>query len=163
MTETTPKMLKPLIACAVGAVSGVLIALWGVGRFPVSVSRRATTSRSEPAPTSLRRGTPPTEATATEGPELETPQVSAGHRDQDIKDVLERARALAAGADVRALMALRDEVIVRAQLSGALDSDGTKQQVAEIDRDLEHARALRLALDQEEFRKQAEHRAPKPR
>jgi hypothetical protein len=73
----------------------------------------------------------------------------------DAHDMMERARVLAQRPDVKALVALRESVIVRAAERGEQDSAETKQQLDELDRYLAEARALRLKIDALEFRKSA--------
>jgi hypothetical protein len=67
--------------------------------------------------------------------------------------VLERARALALRADVRALVALRESVVRSAGEHGGVESAEGKEQLDRLDGYLEEARALRLKLDAEELRK----------
>jgi hypothetical protein len=71
----------------------------------------------------------------------------------EIVDPLGRARALAQRPDVKGLVALREGFIRRAEARGDANSAETKQQLEELDRYLAEARALRLKLDAEEFRK----------
>jgi hypothetical protein len=68
-------------------------------------------------------------------------------------DVLERARTLARRPDVTALMALRDDVALRAKERGIAGSASVKGELDELDRRLNEARTLQLKLDAEEFRK----------
>jgi hypothetical protein len=68
-------------------------------------------------------------------------------------DVLERARTLARRPDVTALMALRDDVALRARERGIAGSASVKGELDELDRRLNEARTLQLKLDAEEFRK----------
>ena len=65
---------------------------------------------------------------------------------------MQRARALAQHADVKALVALRESIIQRAQERGETDSARSKQQLDEIGGYLAEARQLRLRLDAEQFR-----------
>jgi hypothetical protein len=55
--------------------------------------------------------------------------------------------------DVKALVALSESVASRAQERGEAESDATRRQLEELARYLDEARALRLELDAEEFRK----------
>jgi hypothetical protein len=71
----------------------------------------------------------------------------------DEADVLDRARALARRPDVTALMALREDVLLRAQERGIAGSSSVKSELNELDRRLTEARTLQLKLDAEEFRK----------
>jgi hypothetical protein len=71
------------------------------------------------------------------------------------RDAVQRARVLAQRPDVKGLVALREEVLRRAEVSGENESPATKRQLEEIDRYLAEARVLRLKLDAAEFRKGA--------
>jgi hypothetical protein len=71
----------------------------------------------------------------------------------DKADVLERARTLARRPDVTALMALREDVVLRARERGIAGSSSVKSELNELDRRLTEARTLQLKLDAEEFRK----------
>jgi hypothetical protein len=71
----------------------------------------------------------------------------------DKADVLERARTLARRPDVTALMALREDVVLRAKERGIAGSSSVKSELNELDRRLTEARTLQLKLDAEEFRK----------
>jgi hypothetical protein len=73
-------------------------------------------------------------------------------------DVLQQARVLAERADVRALVALRDGIVRRAEAR----SPASQQQLEVFDRYLEEARVRRLKLDAEEF-KHAEAAGARPR
>jgi citrate lyase beta subunit len=66
---------------------------------------------------------------------------------------LERARTLARRPDVTALMALREDVVLRARERGIAGSSSVKSELNELDRRLTEARTLQLKLDAEEFRK----------
>jgi len=69
------------------------------------------------------------------------------------------ARALAQRADVMALIAMRERVAARAQEPGGQQSAAAiKQQLEQLDRYLADARARRLLLDAQEFRKASEKR-----
>ena len=101
----------------------------------------------------------PARASATSGAIASAPPRAAR---EAIVDPLERARALAQRPDVRGLVALRDSFVRRAEERGEAESGASKQQLEELDRYLAEARALRLKLDAEEFRK-ATAAANKPR
>jgi glucose/arabinose dehydrogenase len=68
-------------------------------------------------------------------------------------DVLERARALAQRPDVKALITLRENVVLRATARGEQDSPAAKAQLDALDRYLDEARMLRLKIDAAEFQK----------
>jgi hypothetical protein len=78
----------------------------------------------------------------------------------DSRDPIQRARVLARRANVRGVVALREEVLRRAEVSGANDSSAAKRQLDEIDRYLTEARVLRLKLDAAEFRKGTANEVP---
>jgi hypothetical protein len=86
-------------------------------------------------------------------PQTRTEPASRGL--DDSRDAVQRARVLAQRPDVKGLVALREEVLRRADVPGGTESPATKQQLDEIDRYLAEARALRLKLDAAEFRKGA--------
>ncbi len=71
----------------------------------------------------------------------------------DAAGYLQRAHALAARADVKALIAIREAVVQRAQDAGELQLPRVKRDLEQLDRYLEDARARRLVLDAQEFRK----------
>jgi hypothetical protein len=79
----------------------------------------------------------------------------ASHQVEDPRDAVQRARVLAQRPDVRGVVALREEVLRRAEEAGEKESPKTKGQLDEIDRYLAEARVLRLKLDAAEFRKGA--------
>jgi hypothetical protein len=76
-------------------------------------------------------------------------------RVDDPRDPVERARVLAQRPDVRGVVAVREEVLRRAEEAGEQEAPATKRQLDEIDRYLAQARVLRLKLDAAEFRKGA--------
>ena len=79
---------------------------------------------------------------------------SAESRPADAADSdLNRARELAQRADVKALLAVRERVVRRVQDAGEQDAPAARQQLEQIDRYLADARALRLRLDAQDFRK----------
>jgi len=71
----------------------------------------------------------------------------------DGQDVRLRARTLAARPDVKALVALRESVVRRAEERGETEAEASKQLLDDLDRYLEGARELRLKLDAEELRR----------
>jgi hypothetical protein len=73
----------------------------------------------------------------------------------DSGDPVQRARVLAQRPDVKGLVALREDVLRRAEAAGEKESPATKGQLDEIDRYLTEARVLRLKLDAAELRKGA--------
>jgi hypothetical protein len=86
-------------------------------------------------------------------PQTRTEPASRGL--DDSRDAVQRARVLAQRPDVKGLVALREEVLRRAEVSGGNESPEAKRQLDEIDRYLTEARVLRLKLDAAEFRKGA--------
>jgi hypothetical protein len=127
---------QAVIAAIVGTAGGAAAGLWSV-RHERSKATPAvqTPARSVAGSSSISSGE--------HGPS------SAG---DDGQELMQRARALAQGADVKALVALRESIIERANERGETESAGSKQQLAEIDRYLAEARRLRLRLDAEQFR-----------
>ena len=91
-------------------------------------------------------------------PQTRTEPASRGL--DDSRDAVQRARVLAQRPDVKGLVALREEVLRRAEVSGGNESPEAKRQLDEIDRYLAEARALRLKLDAAEFRKGAANGIP---
>jgi hypothetical protein len=166
---------KAVIAAIVGSTCGALGGAWSVYRLPairtpvapvptptaviassstspsvkgakeVFVQREARPAVTAPVPVSA----PPARA--------RTAPVAASNAAlaADAQDVLERARALAQRPDVKALVALRENIVLRAAERGEKDSTATKQQLDELDRYLVEARALRLKIDALAFRKSA--------
>jgi hypothetical protein len=86
-------------------------------------------------------------------PPPQTRTEPASHGVTEYGDAVRRARVLALRPDVTGLVALREEVLRRAEEAGEQESPATKQQVDEIDRYLTEAQAFRLKLDAAEFRK----------
>jgi len=105
---------------------------------------------SHPVATKGVAASAPAHAPATSGA-IAAPPFRAAR--EEIVDPLQRARALAQRPDVKALVALRDSFVRRAEERGEAESEASKQQLEELDRYLAEARALRLKLDAEEFRK----------
>jgi len=177
--QNKPVLLRnAVIAAIVGSTCGALAGVWSVYRLPAIRTQAApvpattavvvATSTTPPRaqthePVSVRRETPPVAAAATPLPApparaLKAPVAApAPHAAAaaDSTDVLERARALAQRADVKALVALRENVVLRAAERGEKDSAATTQQLDALDRYLAEARALRLKIDAQEFRKSA--------
>ncbi len=167
-----------VIAAIVGSTCGALAGVWSVYRLPASRTSAApvpattavVVASSTTSPrvqtderVSVRRETPPV---ATAAPPLSAPPARAlkaplaapapnAAAAADSTDVLERARAMAQRADVKALVSLRENVVLRAAERGEKDSPATTRQLDELDRYLAEARALRLKIDAEEFRKSA--------
>jgi len=170
-----------LIAALVGSACGALAGVWSVYRLPSvrtpvvqaqmttevisssssSPSPRVTTAepvpvRGEAQPASA--SPPPVSVSTLPAPALDAPVAASAA--VDAPDGLERARALAQRPDVKALVALRDAVVLKAAERGKVDSAATKRQLEEIDRYLAQARVLRLKIDAMTFRKSAS--APNP-
>jgi hypothetical protein len=70
----------------------------------------------------------------------------------DSRDAVQHARVLAQRPDVRGLIALREAVLRRAEVSGGKESPAAKRQLDEIDRYLTEARVLQLKRDAAGFR-----------
>jgi hypothetical protein len=162
------------IAAIVGSACGALAGVWSVYRPPafrtpvapvpattaVVVASSTTPPRVQTIePVSVRHEAPPAvTAAAPPARALEAPVVAPASNAAVAAgphDVLERARALAQRPDVKALVALRENVVLRAAARGEKDSAATKEQVDELDRYVAEARALRLKIDALEFRKAA--------
>jgi hypothetical protein len=183
-----PIVKRVAIAAIVGSTCGSVAALWSVrhesNRAPVVQTPRAVpgSSSSSPAPiqhaasgSSMQHDTqtvaPPVPAVpaaaksdASAAPAAKAPASVAAlpSAGVDEKDVLSRARALAQRADVKALVALRESIVRRAEENGETGSAASKQQLDEFDRYLGEARLRRLKLDAEEF-KHAEAAGSRPR
>ena len=100
---------------------------------------------------------PPPSATVA-APQVASARASAP-RAADAEIDFNEARTLAQRADVMALIAMRERVAARAQEPGAQQSAAAiKQQLEQLDRYLADARARRLLLDAQEFRKASEKR-----
>ena len=128
----------------------------GAAPTPAATPARADANRAAvaapPVPVATKGVAP---AARTPAPASKTTVASPPpHADiDDTVDVMQRARVLAQKPDVKALVALREAAARRAEERGEADSDATKRQLEELDRYLGEARALRLKLDAEEFRK----------
>jgi hypothetical protein len=143
---------KALIAVVVGATCGAAAAYWSRPadnrhRLPTVVS--ATIPLAAPArPT----GRPPA-APAALPPALQQRRIEPVTRAADeTADPVQRARLLAQRPDVKGLVALREQMVRRAEEAGERESPATKVRLDQIDRYLAEARVLRLKLDAAEFR-----------
>ena len=148
-----------MIAAVIGGVCGT------VAGYRPQGSERAVAAPSVAA-TTIAIPAPPAPVAATSRepaptqPPLETPQIAPTPATRaSSQDPLQLARELVKRVDVTGLIALREEVAARAAQAGEQDAPATKRRLAEIDRGLAEARALRLKLDAAEFRKGA----PNPR
>jgi hypothetical protein len=148
-----------VIAAVVGSTCGVVAGYWsqpaGTSHEPAAVAEAPAPIAAPAAP--VRR--PPEEITPPAPPQ---PQAKQQTRPEPIargvdepRDAVQRARMLAQRADVKGLVALREEVLRRAEEAGEQDAQAAKRQLDEIDRYLTEARVLRLKLDAAEFRKGA--------
>ena len=159
-----------LIGSTIGALAGVWSAyrVTPVGTPPAKVATMKTVAASssgspvvktieptsqgrEPQPpprTRVAVPTPPGSALTAPSAAPKVPRTSAD-------DVLERARALAQRPDVKALIALRENVVVRATARGEQDSPAAKAQLDALDHYLDEARMLRLKIDAVELQKSA--------
>jgi len=155
--QSSPGFLpKAVLAAVVGSVAGGTAGVWSLARPAASVNAAApVVSAASPVvtppattpPTSLPKGVAPTPQPTQVLTNAAAP--SAG----DNADVLQRAQMLARRPDVTALMALRDDVALRARERGIAGSLSVKSELNELDRRLTEARTLQLKLDAEEFRK----------
>jgi hypothetical protein len=140
-----------VIAAIIGTSGGAVAGLWTVGRGAspepstakpsVTTAAAPGTASSEHVSSASSLGT-----TGQRTVKASRPRIESGD------DVLERARALAQRADVKALVALREAVVQRAEARGDSTSPTSSPTIADIDRRLAEARLLRLKLDADEFR-----------
>jgi hypothetical protein len=145
---------KALIAAIVGITCGAAAGYWSqpvdTRHAPPPVAA-ATAPIAAPARPVGRPGAAPAPVQSLPQPQMRTEPAS--HGVTEYGDAVRRARVLALRPDVTGLVALRDEVLRRAEDAGEQDSPATKQQLDEIDRYLTEAQAFRLKLDAAEFRK----------
>lgn len=175
----TNAAIAAVIGSTIGAVAGVWSAyrVTPVDRPAAQVATTTTVAASSSAspvvktmePTSRGREPQPAPGTRVAAPapsgSAHTSPSSAqrvpGSTGAD--DVVERARALAQRPDVKALIALRESVVLRATTRGEQDSPAAKAQLDALDRYLDEARMLRLKIDAAEFQKSgSEPAATKP-
>jgi hypothetical protein len=156
-----------VIALTVGTAIGTTAGLWtspntphplAAGETHASAPRPAAESPRAVAGTGGVQSKPrarekPAPIQATAPPAASRAPVA---EDSDID--LDRARELAQRADVNALLAVRDRVARRVQDAGEQDAPAAKHQLEQIDRHLADARALRLRLDAQDFRKGVDRR-----
>jgi hypothetical protein len=118
------------------------------------VNAAAPTVSAASPPATPSAATPATDDGADSSPATPLPKRLAPVPPADDEaHVLQRARTLAQRPDVTALMALRDDVVLRAKERGIAGSSSVKGELDELDRRLTEARTLQLKLDAEEFRK----------
>ena len=149
-----------MIAAVVGGTCGAVAGYWS---RPAAMRSAPPAVAAAPAPIAAPAGPvsrPPGEpAPPAQQPQpqakQQTTDAPASRRVDDSRDAVQRARVLAQRPDVKGLVALREEVLRRAEEAGEKDSPATKEQLDEIDRYLTEARVLRLKLDAAEFRKGA--------
>jgi hypothetical protein len=154
---------KAVIAAVVGGTCGAVAGYWS---RPADMQHEPPVAATAAAPIVPAKGPvsrPPAEPAAMQ-PQPQAKQQTrtepASRGLDDSRDAVQRARALAQRPDVKGLVALREEVLRRAEVSGGNESPETKRQLDEIDRYLTEARVLRLKLDAAEFRKGAAERIP---
>ena len=147
-----------MIAAVVGGACGAVAGYWSqpadTRHEPPAVAAATAAIAAPAAPVSRPPALPapvppPPQAT----PRTRTEPASRGV--DDSRDAVQRARMLAQRPDVKGLVALREDVLRRAEETGEQESPATKQQLDEIDRYLTEARVLRLKLDAAELRKAA--------
>jgi glucose/arabinose dehydrogenase len=165
-----------VIGTTIGALAGVWSAYWvtPVGRPVAQVATTKTVAESssgsagvktvEPSSRGREPQPPPrtrVAAPAPPGSALTAPASAAKVlRTSGADEVLERARALAQRPDVKALIALREIMVLRATARGEQDSPAAKAQLDALDRYLDEARMLRLKIDAVELQKSAPHATP---
>jgi type IV secretory pathway VirB10-like protein len=165
---------QAVMAAIIGSACGTIAALWSVG--PRSGAAPAVQASPSPivttSPPALTRETPdrawlnpagapavaspakPTPGAVTQGATaLPKPASASVPTESDGQNVRLRARTLAARPDVKALVALRESVVRRAEERGETEAEASKQLLDDLDRYLKGARELRLKLDAEEFRR----------
>jgi hypothetical protein len=157
---------KAVIAAVVGATCGAVAGYWS----PSAETRHGRPAvPAAAAPIAASAGPvshPPAQPAAVQPqaePQTQMPPVSRSIADSGAErrrpaadpDADQRVRVLAQRADVKSLVAMREELLRRAEAAGEKDSPATKRQLDEIDRYLTEARVLRLKLDAAEFRKGA--------
>jgi hypothetical protein len=158
---------KAVIAALVGIVAGGTAGVWSLRHPAASVNAAAPAVSAATPVATPSAATLTTDAGAGPSPSTSlptrvapapqptrAPANAAAPSVDDKADVLERARTLARRPDVTALMALREDVVLRARERGIAGS-AVKGQLDELDRRLNEARTLQLKLDAEEFRKAA--------
>jgi len=170
-------LANSVAAAVIGSTIGALAGVWSayritpVGTPPAPVATMKTVAASSPGsagvktvePTSqVREPLPPpgtravVPAPAASGGAFTAPSPAPkAPRPGNADDVLERARALAQRPDVKALIALRENVVARAAARGEQDSPAAKAQLDALDRYLNEARTLRLKIDAVELQKSA--------
>jgi hypothetical protein len=147
-----------VIAATVGATCGAVAGFWP---RPADTRNEPPAVTAAPGPIAAPVGPvsrpPPEPAPVEPKPKATQPAQTepASRGVGDIRDAVQRARVLAQRADVKGLVALREEVARRAEEAGEKESSATKGQLDEIDRYLTEARVLRLKLDAAEFRRGA--------
>ena len=168
-------------AAVIGSTIGALAGVWSAIRVtpvatpPAPVASMKTVAASSPGspgvktvePASqVREPLPPPRTRAVvpapSGGALAAPSPAPKPpRTDNADDVLTRARALAQRPDVKALIALRENVVLRATARGEQDSPAAKAQLDALDRYLNEARTLRLKIDAVELQKSASAAADK--
>jgi hypothetical protein len=145
---------RAVIAAVVGSVAGGTAGVWSLPRPAASVNAAAPAVSAASPVATLSATTPSTSQQVVLALQPTGVQTNAAAPSADDKaDVLERARTLARRPDVTALMALREDVVLRARERGIAGSSSVKSELNELDRRLTEARTLQLKLDAEEFRK----------
>ena len=144
---------QAVMAAIVGSACGTAAAVWSVGPHAGNApALRASPTEVVTAPPSVL-----TEETLAADPVIRTEApaspVSAPMPAEPNGDVRRQARALAARPDVKALVALRESVVRRAEMRGETEAESSKQLLDDLDRYIEGARELRLKLDAEELRR----------
>ena len=147
---------KAIVAALVGSVAGGTAGVWSLRHPAASVNAAApAVSAASPVTTDAgrRRRRRCRSGSHRHRNQLEHATNAAAPSADDDAHVLERARTLARRPDVTALMALREDVVLRARERGIAGSSSVKGELDELDLRLTEARTLQLKLDAEEFRK----------
>jgi general secretion pathway protein A len=133
-----PAAIRPrwiAIAAAILITAGALVAF-------VSIPRRSAAVAGEPS-------SPPS------APAADDPKIDRRSFQTVRKTALERAAALATVPDVKGLLKVRDTVLQWEQDTSYENPNAVKDLLTEVERLTNEARARRLALDREQFLKEA--------
>ena len=147
-----------MIATVVGSTCGAVAGYWSrpadIQHDPPAVAAAAAPIAVPAGPVSRSPAEPALVQPLPQAKQQARTAPASGGLD-DSRDAVQRARVLAQRPDVRGLVALREAVLHRAEVSGEKESPAAKRQLDEIDRYLTEARVLQLKLDAAGFRKGA--------
>ncbi len=149
MTVVRPSVLAAFVAALIGTVIGAVAGVWSLRQPAAGVSISASPASQRAMTSTTHAGAESSQLTQPRPPS--TINIAPSSAGEDGR-VLQRARTLARRPDVTALIALRDDVVRRANEGGTAGSSSIKRELDEIDRRLSEARLLRLKLDAQELR-----------